>query len=629
MIILLNKADVSTDDDRCTLLQNILEIGLPNLVGVYSTASGDSSRVLKVTKCPVCFSDDLDFRPKLKIATCQGCQAVIPLEATGLRDCVIQTVNVLPSLAREAFVSSQRISSKLKEARAKIIIKEYWEESRTTSNASALTRIFARVLVRLATLWNFADEGIKVGTEMAVDALSKKTLGTSQMGRLFTFISVSKEQRIHTTALSIIWNRFLRKVFHAIFKDCLLSLDSSPGSSANQAAMSHCIDELTEETIAQVEKSIMEFDPDKVLEEEMPTNAPSSLGLPSSVSPAVSSSRKSSPSDSPTIFPSSTPVLISPISLHSGNSVPGSLSSNEGSTSLRLSTDIGQSKTLLVRSRGSGVDVAVPMRSSADFPLPKFPKSSELAARAASLTSQKAVLSPLKRYLEQEAALEKHETLKIEADALAIGSEEALAAVPRLYAAVAALNRTSPERMGDSQNMDATLPLPSDTIQFSENPVSQSPSIQLHESQQKQILEQQSSFQQIQQQTLQQHQEYLAQQQQALSLRNDLTPEQVAQIISIQTLQLQEAFQQLVTSQELELQNFLHSILTPEQVAQACTKQTAPEEPNLQFQPQTNPTLITTQPFFENDIIIHPQSSALQNVLEVATQQSLTNSTEK
>ena len=78
-------------------------------MGIFDTVSGDHAPLLNVTKCPKCGSDDLDIRKKKGIATCLACGETISLQLSkdGL---IAKTLDVLPALAREAFIAAQTSS---------------------------------------------------------------------------------------------------------------------------------------------------------------------------------------------------------------------------------------------------------------------------------------------------------------------------------------------------------------------------------------------------------------------------------------------------------------------------------------------------------------------------------------
>lgn len=85
IIFLMNKSDISSDEDRAILRANLEKMALPNCIGflncyfpflhtrIFETVSGHHFPMLNVTKCPSCGSDDLNIRKKQRVATCESC----------------------------------------------------------------------------------------------------------------------------------------------------------------------------------------------------------------------------------------------------------------------------------------------------------------------------------------------------------------------------------------------------------------------------------------------------------------------------------------------------------------------------------------------------------------------------
>ena len=59
------------------------------------------------------------------------------------------TLNTLPNIAKESFVSSQRLSFALKDSRAKKIITDFYEEQSQVFTSQGLVSVLAKMLTRL------------------------------------------------------------------------------------------------------------------------------------------------------------------------------------------------------------------------------------------------------------------------------------------------------------------------------------------------------------------------------------------------------------------------------------------------------------------------------------------------
>ena len=100
LVFQINKADISSDEDRAILRQTLTQLGLKSCVGIFDTVSGDHVPLLDVTKCPKCGSDDLDTSKKKGIATCLACGETISLQQLSKDGLIAKTLDVLLAGAR-------------------------------------------------------------------------------------------------------------------------------------------------------------------------------------------------------------------------------------------------------------------------------------------------------------------------------------------------------------------------------------------------------------------------------------------------------------------------------------------------------------------------------------------------
>ena len=272
LIFLINKADISSDEDRAILRQTLTQLNLKSCVGIFDTVSGDHAPLLNVTKCPKCGSDDLDIRKKKGIATCLACNETISL-FTSTEGLIAKTLETLPVLAREAFIAAQTSSCRHKDRRAKDIIREYYEEAGTVRFAKPLLKCIARMLVRLSVLWDFRENGKTLSTEIAQDLLRREF---SFRDKILLFLQQSRGERDRTTAMGIIWNRCLRKIFISIFVNTAFSgaaapADDSADDSAEywHATVQKCFVDMNELEQAAVEKWLAHNSLNSLLDREM------------------------------------------------------------------------------------------------------------------------------------------------------------------------------------------------------------------------------------------------------------------------------------------------------------------------------------------------------------------------
>ncbi|KAH3743670.1 GTP binding protein [Pelomyxa schiedti] len=307
IMFMINKADISTDEDRSALKQTVENLNLPNSLGCFETVSGNHFPMLNLTICPHCGSDDLHIRKQQKLATCETCHQQTSLLVTSQHDIVAKTLHILPGLVRDAFIQAQIISCSHKEHLAKREIQRFYSCFAKIRLPSTMVNRIAELLVWLARLWHFVENGSVVGEEIAKDLFK----AFSFKEKLLVFLRQGNGERIHIVGLGILWNRCLRHLFLEIF---LRSASIAPCDTSWEKTVKDCFAELTEETLLQLEKSIADFGLETVLENEMPTqmefhpswaNSHSPLQLPTS--PANIQHTHTTVSNSPPLKPKQPP----------------------------------------------------------------------------------------------------------------------------------------------------------------------------------------------------------------------------------------------------------------------------------------------------------------------------------
>ena len=117
------------------------------------------------------------------------------------------------AVAREAFISAQTSSCRHKDRRAKDIIRQHNDEAATVRFAKGLLKCIARMLVRLSVLWDFRENGKTPSAEIAQDLHCREF---SFCEKILLLLRQSRGERDRTTAMGILWNRCLRKIFISV-----------------------------------------------------------------------------------------------------------------------------------------------------------------------------------------------------------------------------------------------------------------------------------------------------------------------------------------------------------------------------------------------------------------------------
>lgn len=220
IIFILNKADLSPQEDRDALRKAIVELNLGNCLGILDTICTPSLAALKIPDvCPACGSDDLDIKRKRKLMTCEECGHSEKLMVeTGLDVLVEHTMNALPVLARDRFVAAQRVSMHAKNTTARQIIVDFHDNDfRHARLERQLFKVVAKMLIRLSILWEFREHGHEYGTEIAKEHMGQYSLRDRVFLLMHKQDKQSEEKLNHCTALGVVWNRCVRELYKALF----------------------------------------------------------------------------------------------------------------------------------------------------------------------------------------------------------------------------------------------------------------------------------------------------------------------------------------------------------------------------------------------------------------------------
>jgi GTP-binding protein EngB required for normal cell division len=256
IIFILNKADLSAAEDRESLRRSILELRLGNCIGILDTICTPSLSALKVPDvCPACGSDDLDIKRKRKLFMCADCGHVGQLELqTGLEVLVSRSMDALPVLARERFVSAQRISMHIKNITARKIISEFHDvDFRNAFLERQQFKAVAKMVIRLSILWEFREHGHEYGAEIAKEHVGQCSL----RDRVFLLMRLQDEEKLaYTTALGVIWNRCVRDLYKSVFLQTFgISTDHHALSASDD---SDDVNPLVESSFAQLREDVID-----------------------------------------------------------------------------------------------------------------------------------------------------------------------------------------------------------------------------------------------------------------------------------------------------------------------------------------------------------------------------------
>lgn len=267
ILFIINKGDIATDSDRAMIRETINGHNLVSCKGIFDMVSGTREPVLNVTNCAKCGSDDIEVRKRKRTATCAACGHTFSIQATN-EELIKTTLKILPDKAREAFISAQSTSCSHKDLRAKLIMHEYARNAKGPGGGGVLSEM-TKVLVRLASMWNFQRYGMSV-SHTIVDTMFKRAISLSKVKGLVLKFGGSSDATLleHTIPVVVIWNRCLRKLF------ILTSFEVIKGRELSQKDLTVIIaesfDSLNQEEHAEVLNFFVANGLEALLSREMP-----------------------------------------------------------------------------------------------------------------------------------------------------------------------------------------------------------------------------------------------------------------------------------------------------------------------------------------------------------------------
>jgi len=264
ILVLLNKADLCSEEDLQTLRNCILDMNLQNFAGVFDTVA-HRKPIKDIQNCPSCKSENLQLQRKAGRAICEDCGAKTNIRIdNGLKKVIKATFEVLPTAVREAFISSQTVSFQLKEKATLAVIKEFYRKFKRFWGTTKLLKIIAKMMARIAIVWEFTGvqgKSAKLAKSLARQFSHNKAVSTQQE---------LKQQRIHMTVIGIIWNRCLAHLTLEMFHRTMEKEQSPKEDSYNWVAILEHIKEkdFHSSSVQEIEDSIVRDGLNSVLKNE-------------------------------------------------------------------------------------------------------------------------------------------------------------------------------------------------------------------------------------------------------------------------------------------------------------------------------------------------------------------------
>lgn len=223
IIFILNKADLTSYNDRNYLKKSIENMKIDNCYGIFDVVSVENT-LKHLAKCSKCHSDDIIIRKKLSIGKCNDCNFIESLKMdNGRIELVKATYQILPSFVKNAFTMAQKVSFSLKERNSLVIIRNFWERWYHVYTVGNFLKIIANMMITLSMNWNFKHSN-EYAKFVAKDLVKVFTI--SDKVKLL-FHNNTYKQKLHCTSLGILWNRCLWYLNQYVFNEWSKSEDNN------------------------------------------------------------------------------------------------------------------------------------------------------------------------------------------------------------------------------------------------------------------------------------------------------------------------------------------------------------------------------------------------------------------
>lgn len=153
VIFILNKCDLADAKQLKAIKEVVTKEDLPNNKGIHVCISKRENWTQ--SWCPDCFSDDVFYDEETKELECSDCGfTCIQKDDYGLKKLINHTCELLPELAKDAFMFSQTASVSEKDRRALEIIKSFAHDMTLDAKGTFIKKV-AEMCAKLFVIWGW------------------------------------------------------------------------------------------------------------------------------------------------------------------------------------------------------------------------------------------------------------------------------------------------------------------------------------------------------------------------------------------------------------------------------------------------------------------------------------------
>jgi len=270
IIILINKADVSTPQTIQKIRNTVESWNLPNIKNIVEITTKDRSVLTanaKTSICPRCQSEDVTVKLGKKIFQCDACKLELPLSPVDslvsksvpasasnspqLQSVVEMTKALLPQITRDSFVAASFHDLGGFEVRSHQAIMNLYDSVTTEHSATSVANHTTACLHELSNIWQLRRSDLNTYCRSTVE----------QFGRAPTslvFWQENKGVKRRVIALSLLWLRCLRKLAVRVVKEFVGSNHNGSHIDSNyDSFVQSAFEGLSEPNLTKIEESLV------------------------------------------------------------------------------------------------------------------------------------------------------------------------------------------------------------------------------------------------------------------------------------------------------------------------------------------------------------------------------------
>lgn len=213
VIFVLNKADLADANQLVAIKEVIEKENLPNNKGVHICIA--NRQVYTQSWCPKCMQEDLFYDEETKQLECQQCGYETILDNTfGMEELISHTNELLPELAKDAFMYSQQASIKEKDKRAKENVKKCMKGVSLDYSGNFIQKV-AQMCAQLFVIWGWpltADKFKDSLAEMQKHYVSQLKLKERMAVAMLDKLLGSRLSRAFVGIIGITMNRGMKQL---------------------------------------------------------------------------------------------------------------------------------------------------------------------------------------------------------------------------------------------------------------------------------------------------------------------------------------------------------------------------------------------------------------------------------